>query len=103
MEFREYRTPVSLCKGVEIDSAVYEISENRYLTLIIKGIIVYLITAGGMGAYLTAIDIDFNQVDFQCCYFYYSHYLCCTLSFLEIRESGISGVLCILCCDNDHI
>ena len=61
----ENTEPVSLCKGVEIDSAVYEISEDRYLTLIIKGIIVYLVTAGGMGAYLTAIDIDFNQVVFN--------------------------------------
>ena len=57
--------PVPLCKGVEIDTAVYEISENRYITLIIKGFIVYLITAGGMGAYLTALSIDFNQLVFN--------------------------------------
>lgn len=63
--YEENTEPVPLCKGVEIDSAVYEISENRYLTLITKGIIVYLITAGGIGAYLTAIDIDFNQVIFN--------------------------------------
>ena len=56
----EDTAPVGLCKGVEIDSSVYEISENRYYTLILKGIIVYLITAGGLGAYLTALDIDFN-------------------------------------------
>ena len=43
----EDTTPVGLCKGVEIDTSVYEISENRYYTLILKGIIVYLITAGG--------------------------------------------------------
>ncbi len=62
---REDRTPVALCKGVEIDESVYDISENRYFTLILKGIIVYFITAGGIGAYLTAIDIDFNQVIFN--------------------------------------
>ena len=61
----EDTTPVGLCKGVEIDSSVYEISENRYYTLILKGIIVYLITAGGLGAYLTALDIDFNQIVFN--------------------------------------
>ena len=62
---REDRTPVQLCKGVEIDESVYDISENRYFTLWLKGIIVYFITAGGMGAYLTAIDIDFNQILFN--------------------------------------
>lgn len=61
----EDTAPVGLCKGVEIDSSVYEISENRYYTLILKGIIVYLITAGGLGAYLTALDIDFNQIVFN--------------------------------------
>ena len=63
--YSENTEPVPLCKGVEIDSSVYEISENRYLTLVIKGLIVYLVTAGGIGAYLTAIDIDFNQVVFN--------------------------------------
>ena len=62
---REDRTPVKLCKGAEIDEAVYDISENRYFTLIMKGVIVYMITAGGIGAYLTAFDIAFNQILFN--------------------------------------
>lgn len=57
----EDRTPVKLCKGVEIDESVYDISENRYFSLILKGFVVYLITAGGIGMYLTALEIDFNQ------------------------------------------
>ena len=61
----EDTTPVQLCKGAMIDSSVYEISENRYFTLLIKGFIVYLITAGGIGAYLTALDISFNQIIFN--------------------------------------
>ncbi len=61
----EDTTPVPLCKGVEIDSSVYEMSENRYFTLILKGIIVYLLTAGGIGAYLTAMEIEFNQIAFN--------------------------------------
>ena len=61
----EDRRPVELCKGAAIDEAVYEISENRYFTLILKGFIVYLITAGGMGSYLTAMDIEFNQIVFN--------------------------------------
>ena len=56
---------VPLCKGVEISESVYEISENRYFSLILKGFIVYLITAGGIGAYLTALSVDFNQILFN--------------------------------------
>lgn len=57
--------PFSLCKGLEIDSSVYEISENRYFTLVLKGLVVYLITAGGLGSYLTALDVDFSQLIFN--------------------------------------
>ena len=61
----EDRSVVPLCKGVEISESVYEISENRYHTLILKGLIVYFITAGGIGSYLTALNIDFNQILFN--------------------------------------
>ncbi|MCR5212997.1 MAG: transglutaminase domain-containing protein [Eubacterium sp.] len=61
----EDRRTVELCKGASIDENVYDISENRYYSLIIKGFIVYLITAGGIGAFLTALEIDFNQVIFN--------------------------------------
>ena len=62
---REDTSPVKLCKGATIPSEVYKISENRYHTLILKGLIVYLLTAGGFGCYLTAMEIDFNQVVFN--------------------------------------
>ncbi|MBO4592395.1 MAG: transglutaminase domain-containing protein [Eubacterium sp.] len=57
--------PFEMCKGLEIDSSVYEISENRYYSLILKGIVVYFITAGGIGSYLTALDVEFNQIIFN--------------------------------------
>ena len=56
---------IPICKGVTIDPAVYQIGENRYWTLLIKGFIVYLITAGGIGSYLTAMEIDFSRVIFH--------------------------------------
>jgi|GEM_PF-92340 len=58
----EDRTPVTLCTGASFDDSVYDISENRYRTLIAKGIVCYLLSAGGIGAYLTAMDIDFSHV-----------------------------------------
>ena len=62
---REDREEVELCKGAKIHESVFDIGENRYYTLILKGIIVYLLTAGGIGAYLTALEIDFNQPVFN--------------------------------------
>ena len=59
---REDTTPVSLCKGIDIDSSIYESSENRYLTLLIKGFICFLLTAGAIGSYLTALEIEYNQI-----------------------------------------
>ena len=56
---------IPLCKGVTIDKSVYEIGENRYWTLLIKGLVVYLITAGGLGCYLTAMEIEFSELIFH--------------------------------------
>ena len=56
---------IPLCKGVTIDESVYQIGENRYWTLIIKGFVVYLITAGGIGCYLTAMEIEFSELIFH--------------------------------------
>ena len=61
----EEKEVVPLCKGVEIADSVYDIEENRYYTLILKGLIVYFITAGGIGSYLTALNISFNQILFN--------------------------------------
>ena len=61
----EEKETIPLCKGVEIAESVYDIKENRYHTLILKGLIVYFITAGGIGSYLTALNISFNQILFN--------------------------------------
>jgi len=61
----EDTSPIGLCLGARISSEVYEISENRYMTLLLKGIIVYLITAGGMGSFLTAMEVKFSEPFFH--------------------------------------
>ncbi len=53
---------IPLCEGIAIDESLYEIHEKRMLTLILKGIIVYLLTMGGMGAYLTAIGCRYSDI-----------------------------------------
>ena len=54
-----------LCRGVTIDQSVYQIGENRFWTLIIKGLVVYLITAGAIGSYLTMMEILFSELIFH--------------------------------------
>lgn len=61
----ENREPIKLCEGLVIPEEVYDISENRYMTLLIKGVVVYLLAAGGIGSYLTAIGSGFDQFLFN--------------------------------------
>ncbi len=72
---------IVLCDGIEIDKSFYYIKENRLKTLFLKGIIVYLLTMGSIGCYLSAVDIDFsapilNMVIFisaiGCAFLYYN-------------------------------
>ena len=37
---------MNVCEGIEISKTIYSRTENRLWTLIIKGLIIYLITAG---------------------------------------------------------
>ena len=53
---------ISLCEGISIDQSVYEIHENRNHVLLLKGLIVYLLTMGGIGVYMTALNIDFSEL-----------------------------------------
>lgn len=58
-ELAEYNR---LCEGVVLSPAFYEKKENRLLTLLIKGFIVYLLSMGSIGFYLSALDVEYNQV-----------------------------------------
>ncbi|MBQ8413238.1 MAG: hypothetical protein IJX12_06505 [Lachnospiraceae bacterium] len=55
-------TSIELCQGVELSSYFFGKKENRLLTLLLKGIIVYLLTMGSIGFYLSAIDAEYNEV-----------------------------------------
>lgn len=62
---KEDRSPVVLCAGLKIPEEIYDVKESRYLTLLIKGIMVYFLAAGGIGSYLTAIGSGFNHMIFN--------------------------------------
>lgn len=52
--------PMELCEGVYLQEEFFEKKENRVLTLLLKGFIVYLLSMGSIGFYLTAFDISFH-------------------------------------------
>lgn len=54
--------PVELCEGVHLQEEFFEKKENRVLTLLLKGFIVYLLSMGSIGFYLTAFNISFHVV-----------------------------------------
>ncbi len=51
---------IKLCDGISVDISLYDIKENRNYTLIVKGVIVYLLTMGGLGSYLSAIGCQYS-------------------------------------------
>lgn len=48
-----------LAEGVCLDMDAFSQNENRVLTLFLKGILVYLIIMGGMGCFLSAIEVEY--------------------------------------------
>ncbi len=52
---------INICQGIRLSKSIYETKENRLLTLLIKGVIVYLLTMGSIGFYLSAFSIEYNE------------------------------------------
>lgn len=50
-----------LCQGIRLSKSFYHTKENRLLTLFMKGFIVYLLSMGSIGFYLSAFFIDYNK------------------------------------------
>lgn len=54
---------ITLCEGVTLSPSFFEKKENRLLTLLLKGFIVYLLSMGSIGFYLSAIGVkEYNEV-----------------------------------------
>ncbi len=50
----------ALCEGIELSYDFFEQKESRLKTLFLKGLIVYLISMGSIGFYLSAFEIEYN-------------------------------------------
>ena len=77
---KEKDTPVELCYGITLSPAFFERKENRALTLMVKGFIVYLLSMGSIGFYLSAVNAQYNillchfvigAMAFLCSFLYY--------------------------------
>lgn len=53
---------IEITRGIAVDKSVYDIKENRIHTLIIKGLITYCLTMGGAGIFLSALEIEYNEL-----------------------------------------
>lgn len=51
-----------LCRGVMLSQSFFDKKENRLLTLLLKGFIVYLLSMGSIGFYLSALKIEYNII-----------------------------------------
>ncbi|SEF78824.1 Transglutaminase-like superfamily protein [Eubacterium ruminantium] len=58
---KEYEN-IPISKGIEIDKSVYDIQEKRLKTLIIKGMITYCLTMGGIGTFLSSIGCEYSEL-----------------------------------------
>ncbi len=54
-----------ICPGIGLDIQFGLQQENRIFTLLMKGFLVYLLVGGGLGAYLSALDIDYGVAAVQ--------------------------------------
>ncbi len=50
-----------LCEGIKLSKSLYDSKENRLLTLLVKGLVVYLLSMGSIGFYLSAFSIEYNE------------------------------------------
>ena len=51
---------IELCEGIVLSADFIEQKENRIYTLLLKGFIVYLLSMGAIGFYLSTIDANYN-------------------------------------------
>ena len=87
---------MKICEGIEISKAIYERKENRLLTLIIKGFIIYFITAGGVCGLLSAAGTTYSPLLINFVLFIVSMYISCIHYSKKLEDRGNIAFLIIL-------
>lgn len=81
---RDEITKIELTEGMTI-CPEYQGSENRMKTLLLKGVLVYLLVMGVMGSYLSALDIRFSWVALHVVIFLCTMY-CASLYYSKLWQ-----------------
>ena len=103
MAAKKKKKQTVVCEGIVLSESVYKREENRLLTILLKGFIVYLLSMGSVGFYLSALDIKYNVLlchvvisimAFLCALLYY-RLLVENLGYLVLLV-GFAGIVYLL-------
>lgn len=87
-KWNNYPQDIKISDGISIDKSFYDIKESRVLTMLLKGVVVYLLTMGGIGSYLTAVGSDFSAIAVNLTIFI-TALICGLLYYNGITENGL--------------
>lgn len=90
---RETIEDSELCEGIYLSHTFYEKKENRLLTLLMKGMVVYLLSMGSIGFYMSAFKIEYNEV--MCHLVVGIMAVCCALLYYRLLVENL-GYLILL-------
>ena len=82
-----------ICDGIRIGNSFYGSTENRLLTLLLKGVIVYLLSMGSIGFYLSSFGIKYNVA--MCHIVIGTMAICCALLYYRLLVENL-GYLFLL-------
>lgn len=83
-----------LCEGISLSRTFYDRKENRLLTLLLKGFIVYLLSMGSIGFYLSALKIEYNVV--LCHVVIGIMAICCAMLYYRLLVENLGYLLLLL-------
>ena len=82
---------IEICDGLSVSSELYERKENRLLTLLAKGTIVYLLTMGSIGFYLSSFKIEYNEV--LCNVIIFAFAIMCAMLYYRLLVENIGYLI----------
>ena len=85
---------VVVCPGAVISNEVFQTKENRLLTLLLKGFIVYLLSMGSIGFYLSAFEIAYNALLCHVVIFLMS--MCCAMLYYRLLYENLGYLLLLV-------
>ena len=83
-----------LCDGINIGEEIYEIKENRIWTLVLKGIMVYFMSAGAVLGYLSASGIKYNGFLINIVLFVSAIYLSCI--YFNKKTENVGNIITLI-------